>query len=217
MTAADPPRPTSLPASLLIVTDRHGAARPLRETVAAILRGGGRWFWFRERDMPPGPRRALAREVLGIVRDAGGRLTVGADLELAVAIGADGVHLPGGTRPDAVVRARRLLRAADTVGVSAHGFREAEAAADAGADYVTLSPIFATASKPGYGPALGVEALRAARGLAAPVVALGGVTPDNADACLRAGAAGVAVMGSPMRAADPARVVRDFLTSIRPG
>ncbi len=95
--------------------------------------------------------------------------------------------------------------------MSAHGLDDVVAAAAAQADYVTLSPIFATDSKPGYGPALGTAALRAAAECDVPVLALGGVTADTAAACLAAGACGVAVMGEIMRADDPARVVGDLL------
>ena len=77
-------------------------------------------------------------------------------------------------------------------------------AASAGADYVTLSPIFPSASKPGYGPALGTNILGEAAKLGIPVLALGGVTADKAAACRAAGAAGIAVMGPAMRSSDPA-------------
>ena len=91
------------------------------------------------------------------------------------------------------------------------------AAAAAGADYVTLSPIYLTDSKPGYGPALGIEALRAAAGHGIPVLALGGITVATAAACVAAGADGVAVMGEVMRADDPARIVRDLVEALRSG
>jgi thiamine-phosphate pyrophosphorylase len=86
----------------------------------------------------------------------------------------------------------------------------------AGADYVTLSPVFLTESKPGYGPALGLEGLAAAVAAAkGPVIALAGITAANAAACIRAGAAGVAVMGEVMRAADPEATVRALVEAIR--
>jgi thiamine-phosphate pyrophosphorylase len=101
------------------------------------------------------------------------------------------------------------------IGSSAHSAHSAAALLRAGADYVTISPIFPTASKPGYGPAIGLDGL--ARTVAAtpgPVVALGGITPDNAGLCRAAGAAGAAVMGEVMRAGDPeatvARLIRAF-------
>jgi thiamine-phosphate pyrophosphorylase len=80
---------------------------------------------------------------------------------------------------------------------------------------VTLSPIFLTASKPGYGPAVGLAALAAAARLSpGPVVALGGIGADNIAACLAAGARGIAVMGEIMRAADPEATVRRLLVAI---
>ncbi len=83
--------------------------------------------------------------------------------------------------------------------MSAHSLGDLRAARDAGADYATLSPIFPTSSKPGYGPALGLDALRAATALGLPVLALGGVTAAMALSCRDAGAAGAAVMGEAMR------------------
>src|SRR6266849_4413753 len=97
--------------------------------------------------------------------------------------------------------ARRRLPAG-LIGVSTHGPEEAAAQLKAGADYVTLSPIFLTASKPGYGPAVGLDALAAAARLSpGAVIALGGINADNLAACLAAGARGIAVMGEIMRAA----------------
>jgi thiamine-phosphate pyrophosphorylase len=96
-----------------------------------------------------------------------------------------------------------------------HNSIEAMRAKDGGADYVTLAPVFESASKPGYGPALGLDGLRAVvRDLAVPVLALGGIGPDDVQGCLRAGAAGVAVMGGVMRAEDPGAVLREYLASV---
>lgn len=201
----------SLPSPLLAVTDRHGHARPLAQTVRAVLAGGGRWIWFRDRDLAPGERlrlgQTLAREVLAV----GGILTVGGDVSLAASLGAAGVHLPGGTGPDGIRRARDRLGGAALIGVSAHAPADLAAAARAGADYVTLSPIFPTASKPGYGPALGPEAITAALRYGLPVVALGGIGEGTLAACREAGAAGFAVMGGVMRAEDPGEAVRRLL------
>ncbi|WP_457106729.1 thiamine phosphate synthase [Methylobacterium sp. P5_C11] len=199
-----------LPSPLLAVTDRHGHPRPLAETVQAILAGGGRWIWLRDRDLEPEARRRLGEAVAERVRAAGGVLTVGGDVELARTLGADGVHLGGGSAPAAIAAARAALGAEALIGVSAHAPHEVAAAAKAGADYVTLSPIFPTASKPGYGPALGLKGLAAQAG-GLPVVALGGIGPDEAPHCRRAGAAAFAVMGGMMGAADPASATRTLL------
>jgi thiamine-phosphate pyrophosphorylase len=85
----------------------------------------------------------------------------------------------------------------------------------AGADYVTVSPVFLTASKPGYGPALGLDGLaHIVERVAGPVIALGGVTAANAASCRAAGAHGIAVMGEVMRAADPRAAVDAILREI---
>jgi thiamine-phosphate pyrophosphorylase len=104
------------------------------------------------------------------------------------------------------------------VGRSCHSMVELRAAQVAGVDYVTFSPVWLTASKPGYGPALGLTGL--AEGVAAvpglPVYALGGIRPGRAGRCQAAGAAGVAVMGEIMRAPDPASVVQALLAELAP-
>lgn len=201
----------ALPSPLLAVTDRHGHARPLAETVQAILDGGGRWIWFRDRDLEPEARLRLGEAVAARVRGTGGILTVGGDVALARALGADGVHLGGGSGPEAIAAARDALGAKVLIGVSAHAPQEVAQAAAAGADYVTLSPIFPTASKPGYGPALGPEGIVAARTVGLPLVALGGVGSDTVAECRGAGAAAVAIMGGLMRDGDPAGAARALL------
>lgn len=201
------------PSPLLAVTDRHGHTRPLAETVQAILDGGARWIWFRDRDLTRDARWRLGETVAERVRAMGGFLTVGGDVALAQALGAGGVHLGGGSGPAAIAAARTAMGAGALIGVSAHAPREAADAAKAGADYVTLSPIYATASKPGYGPALGPEGIAAARAAGLPIVALGGVAPGAIAECRRAGAAAVAVMGGLMRASDPAGAARSLLAA----
>jgi thiamine-phosphate pyrophosphorylase len=195
-----------LPSRLLVVTDRHQAAVPLDDIVAQAAAAGARWIWLRDRDLPAAERRDLAQRLLAVARSHGAKLSVGGDVELAAEIGADGVHLSAGAAT-AAARARLGQRA--LIGVSAHHDADVAAAAAAGADYATLSPIFASASKPGYGPALGTVALARATAHGLPVLALGGVTAERADDCLRAGAAGLAAMGEVMRAAARPDGVRD--------
>jgi thiamine-phosphate pyrophosphorylase len=135
-------------------------------------------------------------------------VTAHEDVGAVVKTGADGVHLPGGGDPRA---ARKRLPSA-LIGVSAHSARDAAAALRAGADYVTVSPVFPTASKPGYGPALGLDGLaRMVMAAPGPVLALGGVTPDKAALCRAAGAGGIAVMGEVMRADDPRATVAQLI------
>ena len=186
----------ALPSRLLVVTDRHQAAAPLEAITMQAMLAGVRWIWLRDRDMPAAERRDLAGRLLAITRRHGAFLSIGGDLDLAVA--ADGVHLGAGA---SVAAARRKLGPGALIGISAHGEADIAAAQAAGADYATLSPIYPTQSKPGYGPVLGLAAITQAARSALPVLALGGLTAERATACMRAGAAGIAVMGEVMRAA----------------
>lgn len=219
---------------LLVLTDRgqsEAAGRTLPETVAAAVRGGARAVVLREKDLPAPARLDLARALRALLDPAGGVLIVASDACVARTVHADGVHLArdespartvpsaGGGRRGAAGRPDRSPAggAGPLLGRSCHDAVELRAAAALGVDYVTLSPIYATPSKPGYGPALG----EAMPGLIAdtpgcpPVYALGGITPERVAECRTAGAYGVAVMGAVMGAADPAAVAAGFVRALR--
>ncbi len=198
---------------LLVISDRRQARQPLEEVAAAAFAGGCRWFSLREKDLPPEERRALLAKMVRLGRRCGAVVTVHDDIE-AAAVGADGVHLPSGGSPAA---ARARLPEA-LIGASAHTADEAAALLRAGADYVTASPVFLTASKPGYGPALGLDGLtRIIAEAGGAVVALGGINPENAAPCFAAGAQAIAVMGEVMRSPDPQAAVERLLRAISAG
>lgn len=189
------------------------AARPLRDVIEGALDGGCRWFLLREPDLDTEELTALGRDLVPLCHAKEAKLSVSADLDAAIAIAADGIHLPQRlATADMTGRARDQLGPDALIGISCHSLKEANAAEEAGADYISLSPIFLTASKPGYGPALGTSQLReltAAIGL--PVLALGGIGAGNAANIQTAGAAGFAVMGNMMRASDPASTVASLV------
>ncbi len=184
--------------SLLVISDRSQARAPLDEIAAALFAGGCRWFSLREKDLPATERLVVLKKLVAVGAACGATITVHDDIDAAREAGAGGVHLPAGA---AIEQARARLGAKALIGQSAHDMGEIARAAEAGADYVTLSPIFLSASKPGYGPALGIDVFRLPAPL--PIIALGGIDPTNARACLDAGAAGVATMGGAMSARDP--------------
>ena len=182
---------------LLVVTDRTQAAGPLPDVVAEAVAAGARAVVLRDRDLPADERAALAAELRSVLDPVDGLLvTAGA--------GGDGaVHLAAAEPfPDP----RPPL-----VGRSCHSAAELARARAEGCDWAFLSPVFPTASKPGYGPSLGVDGFAALRPLGPPAYALGGVGPDDVPALLAAGAAGVAVMGPVMR--DPS-VVGGYLAAL---
>ena len=182
---------------LLVLTDRHAPTRPLVDVVAAAVEGGARAVVLREKDLPDGERARLADAVRGLLAPVGGTLVLAGRGLAGDALHLSATDVPPDPRP-------ALL------GRSCHDAAELGAAAREGCDWVTLSPVFATQTKPGYGPALGLDGLAALSG-DVPVYALGGVTADRAPGCLAAGAAGVAVLGAVMRAPRPDRVVADLL------
>lgn len=199
----------SLPA-LLVLSDRRQAGRlGLVATLSAAVAGGARAVVLREKDLEPDERTELGGTLVELLAAVGGTVLVaGADVELARTIGADGLHLASA---DPFPEERNGL----VVGRSCHDAGELRDAGAEGVDYATVSPVFATSSKPGYGPALATAGLIELVGNATvPVVALGGITPANARSCLAAGAAGVAVMGAVMGSDDPAAATAELLTAL---
>jgi thiamine-phosphate pyrophosphorylase len=201
----------NLPAQLLVITDRHQARAEIETIADAVGRAGGRWLLLRDKDLATAERARLAARLAEIARRHGMLLSISADIGLAAELGA-GAHLQSAAKVDA---ARQRLGAEAVIGVSAHGQGQVAAAAAAGADYVTLSPIFLTGSKPGYGPALGLAAIAAAERFGTAILALGGVGTELVGPCLAAGASGVAVMGEIMRSGDPCRTVGDLLAACK--
>jgi thiamine-phosphate pyrophosphorylase len=196
---------------LLVISDRRQARRPLEGLAEAIFAGGCRWLSLREKDLPAAERRALLGALTVLARRWHATVTVHEDIDAAAMAGAGGVHLPSAGNP----RAARARLPDGLIGASAHSAAEASALLGSGADYVTVSPVFITASKPGYGPAIGLHGLaEIVAQVPGPVVALGGITAANAPLCLAAGARGVAVMGEVMRATDPQAVVDSILAAI---
>lgn len=209
MSLPDPP--------LLVITDRRMADRPLADVVEAALSGGCRWILLREPDLDTAALTRIGRDIAALCARHGARLSVSADLDAAAACGATGLHLPQrSAHSEGVAAARDRLGRQALIGISAHSAEEISAAEELGADYVTMSPVFLTESKPGYGPALGVDGLRAHVGShAIPIVGLGGLSQDRIAPVRRSGAAGAAVMGDVMRASAPAAAVRRLLTAWR--
>ena len=195
--------------ALLLITDRQQTLLPLADVVRAALATGCRWVSMREKDLSEVDQVALARTLLSIARRHGACLTLHGDAALAKACGADGVHLPAGSDPSA---SRALLGPSKLIGVSLHSVTEAEGIDPNVVDYAIAGPVFETPSKPGYGPALGLDGLaRIVAEAPGPVVALGGITPANAASCLSTGVRGIAVMGEIMRAVDPQATVERLL------
>jgi thiamine-phosphate pyrophosphorylase len=203
-----------------LITDRRRFPAPLPGEVfaaaewrvlQAAIRAGVGALQLREKDLEGGELYDRAAALVGLCREAGVKFLVNDRADVALAAGADGVHLPGNGLP--VVAARELLGARALVGRSMHD--PGELAAAAGADFVLFGPVFDTPSKRRFGPPQGVARLAAvARRSSMPVLAVGGVTPERVAEVLSAGAAGVAVIGSVLDAEDPVRAVADLTAAL---
>jgi thiamine-phosphate pyrophosphorylase len=195
------------------VTDRRQARQPLAAVVTAALEAGCRWVSLREKDLPEDEQVLLGRSLIPLARRHGAKLMVHGEASLAKRVGADGVHLPSGA--DAAA-ARALLGRDKLIGVSIHTATEAEAINPRAVDYVLAGPAFETPSKPGYGPEIGRKGFAdIARAAPVPVLAIGGINAARIGELVAAGAAGVAVMGGVMRAAEPAQEAAGLVATLR--
>lgn len=193
---------------LLLITDRQQSRRPLVDVVAASLDAGCRWISVREKDLGETEQIALIEALRPFARRHDARLTLHGTAALALRAGTDGVHLSSGSDVEA---ARAMLGPGALIGVSIHHADELPEVV--GADCVIAGPAYATASKPGYGPALAPAGIVGfVRGI--PVIAIGGIAPANVAPLRLVGAAGIAVMGGVMRADDPGGEVRAMIAAL---
>lgn len=162
--------------------------------ITAAVRARINLVQLREKNLTARSLYELTTRAAAITRGSATRLLVNDRADIARAAHADGVHLT--TRSLEAHTIRRAFGADFLIGVSTHSVAEARAALEGGADFATFGPVFETASKRAYGPAVGLDLLQeAARALSPfPLLALGGITLDNAAAALRAGASGIAAI-----------------------
>ena len=191
---------------LYAITD--GPRADLLAGADAALRGGAAILQYRDKTADASRRHAEATTLLALCRQRGAPLIVNDDVELAAAVGADGVHLGEDDASPAAARLR--LGAGAIVGVSCYDdLDRARSAAAAGADYLAFGAFFASPTKP-QGRRATTDMLGAARPLGLPLVAIGGITPDNAAPLIAAGADFLAVISGVFGAADPEQQARRY-------
>ncbi|MGD9782622.1 MAG: thiamine phosphate synthase [Kiritimatiellia bacterium] len=195
--------PSPIDYALYLVTDRsRSRGRATADVVREAVAGGATCVQVREKN--GGTREFLeeARAVRAALRGTGVPLIVNDRVDVALAVGADGVHL--GQRDLPVADARRLGPPGWIIGVSAESVADAVRAEKEGADYVGASPVFATPTKTDHAPPLGLDGLRAIRAaVKIPLVAIGGLHAGNAREVIRAGADGLAVVSAIVAADSP--------------
>jgi thiamine-phosphate pyrophosphorylase len=203
----------------LPVAAENDLIEPLLEKIKLVAASGVDWIQLREKDLSAKQFAALTREALRRVSKPASptqsptRILVNDRLDAAIAAEAGGVHLGEKSLP--VLEANHLVRAAHIarareflIGVSCHSLEAAKSAASAGADYVFFGPVFATPSKSAYGAPQGLERLaEVCASITIPVLAIGGITLENAPACFSVGASGIAAIRLFQDSGDPASIV----------
>jgi len=186
------------------ITDRRTlASGSLIDAITRNLAAGITWIQIREKDLSGRELFELVETVNKLPNPHSSKIIVNTRADVALAAGAAGVHLPSGS-PPARVWQRPGFLVDFLIGVSCHSLEDVRQAEAEGADYVVFGPVFSPLSKIARAEPRGLEGLaRAAAAVKIPVLALGGVTSENSDACLSAGAAGIAgitIFQNPLRA-----------------
>lgn len=186
---------------LCYITDRRELpGEDVLSRMEQAVAAGVELVQLRERDLSARQLLALAESALARTRGSKTRLLVNDRLDIVLAARADGLHLPSHGLPVGEVRRRfpALL-----LGASCHNLQELRRAEEDGADFAVFGPVFETASKRVYGPPVGLDRLAEAAGATRiPVLALGGISLENAAACLRTGAAGLAAISMFQKSSD---------------
>lgn len=202
---------------LLVLTDAGLAApRTVVEVVTAALAGGARAIQLRNKGDSARALLQVGGALRTLTREADALLFVNDRLDVALALEADGIHV--GPRDIPVSAVRRHAPAGFIIGRSADHPEVARTAVRDGADYIGCGTVYPTTTKGDAGSVIGLSGLRrVVSSVAVPVVGIGGITPDRAFQVAATGAAGMAVVGAVMGAADPAEAARAFLMAYADG
>ncbi|MEW5321640.1 thiamine phosphate synthase [Geobacillus thermoleovorans] len=203
--------------AVYFIMGSQNSERPAADVLKEALDGGVTLFQFREKGsgaLKGADKEELARQLQRLCRAYGVPFIVNDDVELALAIDADGVHVG---QDDEDARRVREKIGDKILGVSAHNVEEAMAAVEAGADYLGVGPIYPTSSKEDAKEAQGPDVLRRLReaGIAIPIVAIGGITAGNAKTVIEAGADGVSVISAIASAPSPKAAAAALAEAVR--
>lgn len=197
-----------------LVTDRRVA--PEMDIIGAVrdaLAAGVAAVQLREKDLDSRSLFAFALQMRVLTRGYGARLFINDRVDVAMAVGADGVHL--GQKSMSARSARSVAGTGFLIGVSTHGLKEALVAEAAGADFITLGPVFPTLSKLGYGEPIGLEKLKTVcASVDVPVYAIGGIKKEQIQDVMLAGAEGAAVISAIIGQPDVAASAREIVEEL---
>jgi len=195
---------------LYVILDAALITFPERECALSLAEAGVRLLQYRNKSAPARRYLDSSRELAETLRARGVSFFVNDRPDVAALAGATGVHV--GQEDLDVEQARRVLGQDKLVGVSTHNLEQFERAAASSADYIAVGPIYDTSTKANPDPVVGVDLLRRVRGLSdKPVVAIGGITLEQAAAVIEAGADSIAVISGILSAPDPGQRARQYI------
>jgi thiamine-phosphate pyrophosphorylase len=190
-----------LPPLYAIIDPEQTRGRPAERVLAALLEAGVSILQLRVKSLPPVDFLELAKQARAVTRAHGCKLIINDRVDIALACGADGVHLG---QDDLPLRAGRKLMGQKIIGISTHDLDQARAAERDGADYIGFGPMFGTRTKATGYEARGPEMLQQIRrAVTLPIVAIGGITEANVQEVWQAGADSVAIIGDVLHDNDP--------------
>jgi thiamine-phosphate pyrophosphorylase len=190
-----------LPPLYAILDPEQTRGRPAQRVLAALLEAGVSILQLRVKSLPPVDFLELAKQARAVTRAHGCQLIINDRVDIALACGADGVHLG---QDDLPLSAGRKLMGQKIIGISTHDLDQARAAERAGADYIGFGPMFGTRTKATGYEARGPEMLQQIRrAVTLPIVAIGGITEANVQEVWQAGADSVAIIGDVLHDNDP--------------
>lgn len=200
--------------ALYLVTDRGlSRGRSSKEIALAAVRGGVTCVQLREKSCSTREFVAEALALKGALAEADVPLIINDRIDVALAVGAAGVHL--GQSDMRMEDARRILPPEMVIGISAESMEDAVRAQAQGADYIGISPVFSTPTKTDTAPPLGIAGVRAIRELVdIPLVGIGGLNLENGASVIAGGADGIAVVSAIVAADDPEKAARELAASL---
>lgn len=207
---------TKIDFRLYLITDRKllGTDETLPATVEEALKGGVKAVQLREKDVGTRELLNMAYMLRDVTNRHQARLFINGRVDIALAVGADGVHL--GVADIPVHAARRAAGGRMLIGASTHSVDEAKRAEDEGADFVTLGPVYETPSKMRYGKPVGLKTIMAAgEEVSIPVFAIGGIGHERVAEVLRAGAYGIALISAILASEDIKSSTEEFMRLLK--
>ncbi len=202
---------------LHVITDTVLQSRFSHSKLADLaIRGGADTIQFRQKTGAIREMLVHSRQIKNLCAEAGVSFIVNDRLDVAMASGADGVHLGQNDFP--IPLASKILGEDIFIGGSAATLEEARKCFEEGAAYVGFGPVFPTSSKDDAGPVSGIELLRqVVESVPVSIIAIGGITPQNTRSVLQAGAKGIAVISAVCSAPDPEEATRKLLEALKKG